>query len=57
MSEWFIKFQHKNKQKKEIKFDNSDMLKKFSKSLRNVYDLDPDPFSSSADPGSGFALK
>ena len=49
-TEWFIKFQHKNKQKKEIEFDNSDMLKKFSKSLRNVYDLDPDPFSSSADP-------
>ena len=42
ISEWFTKFQHKNKRKKlDKKFENSALLKKFSKFLRN--NLDPDP--------------
>ena len=36
---------------------NKNCVKKFSKSLRNNHDLDPDPFFSSADPGSGSASK
>ena len=38
-------------------FDNSAVLNKFSKSVRNDYDLDPDPFFSNRDPGSGSASK
>jgi len=46
---------HKNKRRIErIFFDNSD-VKIFSKSQRNVHDRGPDPFISSADPGSGSA--
>ena len=43
------------------KFYNYFLLKRFNKSFRNdAYpdpDLDPDPFFSSKDPGSGSALK
>ena len=43
-----IKISEKNKNKK---FENYLLSKKFSKS-RNDLDSDPDPFFSSADPGS-----
>ena len=39
------------------KFENYFLLKRFSKSYRNDLDPDPDQFFSSADPGSGSALK
>ena len=44
----------KQAKKKDKKFLNFVLLKKFSKFLRNNLDpdLDPDPFFSSADPGS-----
>jgi len=43
------------KQKKKAKkIWNSALLKKFGKSLRN--DLNPDPFITSADPGSASKL-
>ena len=55
-----IKICEKNKDKK---FRNFALLKKFSKFLRNILDLDPDPYPDldqepfffSADPGSGSA--
>ena len=39
------------------KDDLTILLLKISKSLRNVHDLDPNPFFPSADPGSGSASK
>ena len=42
---------------REKKIENYFLLKKFSKSKGNDLDLDPDPFYSIADPGSGSASK
>ena len=52
ISEWFIKFSIKKAKKNKTVFENTTLLKKISK-----FNLDPDPFYSLGDPGSGSASK